>query len=303
MRHSQIWMMDADENYAEPVRTALAEQGAHVHDFSDISGIDAGLASGPQPSLIMMDADIGGGAALDVLARLRQRRIGRSNPFTMVLLTSWNGDPENLQILNRSGADAVLIKPYSTEDVLKTVQHLAGHVRQYMACQDYLGPVQDGIGPKSMKVTALPVPNDFQLLARDMRVSPQMIEDAWQRLMVDRARLDTGFVVDDFNMELETLPAEDIEAWAENLSARCKEAAVKLKETPLQASQCLVEVGGDFTETIARDGFRPNSADGKIVSQLATAMQISSQNRPEDLPFARQIAADMQEWLGEQEEA
>lgn len=303
MRHSQIWMMDADENYAEPVRTALAEQGAHVHDFSDIGGIKASLAGGPQPTLILMDADAQSGAAIDLVAALRQRQIGRSNPFTMVVLTSWNGDAENLQMLNRSGADAVLIKPYSTDDVLKTIQHLAGHVRQYMACQDYLGPVQDGIGPKSMKVMALPVPNDFQLLARDMRVSPQMIEEAWQRLTVERARLDTGFVVDDFNMELETLPAEDIEAWAEDLSARCKDAAVKLKETPLQASQCLVEVGGDFTESIARDGFRHNSADGKIVNQLAVAMQISGQNRPEDLPFARQIAADMHEWLSEQEEA
>jgi two-component system, OmpR family, phosphate regulon response regulator PhoB len=132
----QILIVDRDVAAVEPLRHRLGETGFMVRVIADGPAAAAAVAERP-PHLVILDWNMPGFAALEVIERARATRF--PHPVRLIILSSLAGEHDVVGGLN-IGADDFIAKPYSLLEavarvcaVLRTrtrseAEDLSGHV-------------------------------------------------------------------------------------------------------------------------------------------------------------------------------
>jgi two-component system, OmpR family, phosphate regulon response regulator PhoB len=133
----QILIVDRDIATVEPLRQKLAEAGFTVRAITDGSAAVASVAERP-PHLLIIDWNVPGYAALDLIERLRKVRSPRA--VRLVILSDLSGEEHVVSGLNL-GADDYITKPFSLREVvarvcvlLRTHSHDTNHLA--LCCDD-----------------------------------------------------------------------------------------------------------------------------------------------------------------------
>jgi two-component system, OmpR family, phosphate regulon response regulator PhoB len=133
----QILIVDRDIATVEPLRRKLAEAGFTVRAITDGSAAVASVAERP-PHLLIIDWNVPGYAALDLIERLRKVRSPRA--VRLVILSDLSGEEHVVSGLNL-GADDYITKPFSLREVvarvcvlLRTHSHDTNHLA--LCCDD-----------------------------------------------------------------------------------------------------------------------------------------------------------------------
>jgi DNA-binding response OmpR family regulator len=104
----------------------------------DVEALEAAL-HGPGFDLIIGDADIQDGALLNLVRRLRNGDIGR-NPFTAVIVTTWNKDWTIVRSAIDAGVDDILVNPISPGRLSERIQTIVERRKPFIVTADYTGP-------------------------------------------------------------------------------------------------------------------------------------------------------------------
>jgi two-component system phosphate regulon response regulator PhoB len=113
----QILIVDRDVATVEPLRQKLGEAGFMVRAITDSSAAVTAVAERP-PHLLIIDWNVPGFAALEVIQRLRNARSPQS--IRLIILSELSGEEHVVTGLNL-GADDYITKPFSLREVVARV--------------------------------------------------------------------------------------------------------------------------------------------------------------------------------------
>jgi two-component system, OmpR family, phosphate regulon response regulator PhoB len=113
----QILIVDRDVATVEPLRQKLGEVGFVVRAITDGSAAATAVAERP-PHLLIIDWNVPGYAALEVIQRLRKARSPQT--IRLIILSALSGEEHVVTGLNL-GADDYITKPFSLREVVARV--------------------------------------------------------------------------------------------------------------------------------------------------------------------------------------
>jgi len=113
----QILIVDRDVATVEPLRQKLGEAGFKVRAITDSSAAVTAVAERP-PHLLIIDWNVPGFAALEVIQRLRKAKSPQS--IRLIILSELSGEEHVVTGLNL-GADDYITKPFSLREVVARV--------------------------------------------------------------------------------------------------------------------------------------------------------------------------------------
>ena len=116
----QILIVDRDVATVEPLRQKLRDAGFTVSAITDSSAAVTAVAERP-PNLLIIDWNVPGFAAIDVIQRLRKARAPQS--IRLIILSDLAGEEHVVNGLNL-GADDYITKPFSLREVVARVSVL-----------------------------------------------------------------------------------------------------------------------------------------------------------------------------------
>ena len=133
----QILIVDRDVATVEPLRQKLHDAGFAVSAITDSSAAAAAVAERP-PNLLIIDWNILGFAAIDVIQRLRKARSPQT--IRLIILSDLAGEEHVVNGLNL-GADDYITKPFSLREVVARVSvllrsHSHEHNHLALCCDD-----------------------------------------------------------------------------------------------------------------------------------------------------------------------
>jgi two-component system phosphate regulon response regulator PhoB len=115
--NKQILIVDRDVATVEPLRQKLGEAGFMVRAITDGSAAITAVAERP-PHLLIIDWNVPGFAALEVIQRLRNARSPQT--IRLIILSELSGEEHVVTGLNL-GADDYITKPFSLREVVARV--------------------------------------------------------------------------------------------------------------------------------------------------------------------------------------
>src|SRR5580692_3533379 len=115
--NKQILIVDRDVATVEPLRQKLGEAGFTVRAITDGSAAVTAVAERP-PHLLIIDWNVPGFAALEVIQRLRNARAPQT--VRLIILSDLSGEEHVVTGLNL-GADDYITKPFSLREVVARV--------------------------------------------------------------------------------------------------------------------------------------------------------------------------------------
>jgi len=117
--NKQILIVDRDVASVEPLRQRLGEVGFIVRAITEGAAAMAAVAERP-PHLVIIDWDMPGMAALEVIQGVRNARAPRSVAIRLIILSALSGEQDVVTGLNL-GADDYIAKPFSLREVVARV--------------------------------------------------------------------------------------------------------------------------------------------------------------------------------------
>jgi two-component system, OmpR family, phosphate regulon response regulator PhoB len=113
----QILIVDRDMAVVEPLRQKLCDAGFAVNAVTDASAAVAAVAARP-PHLVIIDWNMPGFAALELIACVRRARMPRQT--RLIIVSALPNEPDVVAALNL-GADDYIAKPFSLREVVARV--------------------------------------------------------------------------------------------------------------------------------------------------------------------------------------
>ena len=115
--NKQILIVDRDVAAVEPLRQRLSDAGFAVRAIADGSAAVMAVAERP-PHLVIMDWNIPGFAALDLIQGIRAARAPKT--VRLIILSALAGEQDVVAGLN-FGADDYIVKPFSLREAVARV--------------------------------------------------------------------------------------------------------------------------------------------------------------------------------------
>lgn len=133
-----LYVLERISELAANMRTTLRGIGiTGARTFGTQDDLEQALRSAPPDVLILSehtDTNI-----FDTTKKVRRSIIGR-NPFTIVLLLVSPDKQESIEAAVKSGADAALVKPVTSAQLINRIFLLAANRSPFIATTDYIGP-------------------------------------------------------------------------------------------------------------------------------------------------------------------
>jgi two-component system phosphate regulon response regulator PhoB len=117
--NKQILIVDRDVAAVEPLRQRLGEVGFNVRAITEGAAAMAAVAERP-PHLIIIDWNMPGLAALEVIQGVRNARAPRAVAIRLIILSALSAEQDVVTGLNL-GADDYIAKPFSLREVVARV--------------------------------------------------------------------------------------------------------------------------------------------------------------------------------------
>ncbi|TNE36469.1 MAG: response regulator [Alphaproteobacteria bacterium] len=111
--------------------------------------------------LILAETIAPGGNTLKVIRDIRQHAVGK-NPFVNVILSLWKATPEIVGEVINSGADDVISRPMSRNQIFLRIGRLVEARKPFIVTADYIGPDRRQLGRGVGGAPAMIVPNSLR---------------------------------------------------------------------------------------------------------------------------------------------
>ena len=117
--------------------------------------------SNEHPDLLICDYDIPGGDFFDFVHSIRHSEIGQ-NPFLAIIAITRTPSPEVVQRVSECGVDHLIVKPFSTSQMMDRIRLLIEARKLFVVTSDYIGPDRRDDVERGSEVTRMNVPNTLK---------------------------------------------------------------------------------------------------------------------------------------------
>ncbi|MBI1233263.1 MAG: response regulator [Alphaproteobacteria bacterium] len=142
-------------------RYALHEIGfREIDSHSNLKEFEKAIREN-SPALIVAECASPG---VDILPLARNIRQGKAmpNPFVTLILTSWIRDGAHVRRAISSGADDVIVRPFSTAFAEERIRTLIKSRKPFVVTSDYIGPDRREDSKRPSDAPVVRVPNTLQ---------------------------------------------------------------------------------------------------------------------------------------------
>ena len=134
-----IALMDGNVGLLNTLRSSIKNQGyRQIAVYRNVAELE-GRLHGAGFDLIIGDANSDDDAMLDFVRRVRAGNLGR-NPFTAVIVTTWNSDWSVVRRAVDAGVDDILVNPISPGKLFERIQQIVENRKPFIVTADYTGP-------------------------------------------------------------------------------------------------------------------------------------------------------------------
>lgn len=113
------------------------------------------------PALIVAESSGADTDVFNTVRAVRRSELG-SNPFSVILLTTWSRDTSHIRRAIECGADDVIVRPFSTMFAEERVRTLIKNRKDFIVTSDYIGPDRRKDSERSSDAAPIAVPNFLQ---------------------------------------------------------------------------------------------------------------------------------------------
>jgi DNA-binding response OmpR family regulator len=149
------------------------------------------------PDLAICEAQGAEDELCDVVQALRQGSLG-DNPFIVIIVTAWEKSAPLVQRIVNSGADDLILRPYSTAQLGQRIEAHTERRKGFVITTEYVGPDRRKDPSRPSNVELFNPPNSLKMKARD-RLNPEQValrldnelRDARDHLLIEKLRRDS----------------------------------------------------------------------------------------------------------------
>lgn len=163
-RSINVVIVDRETNTRRLLRGTLARMGVDkILDFTSVADVPTAMIA-IQPDLVFIDADAPDPEGLKFVQGMRNAQAPH-NPFVGVIATTWQPTQPLLLKFNASGADDLMVKPFSTKQVQDRLVNLIENRKSFVVTADYVGPDRRRSPREGIQIPLFDVPNTVRLKA------------------------------------------------------------------------------------------------------------------------------------------
>jgi len=183
-RQIQVFLIDKETNTRRLMRGILTRLGIEkITEFNGVADVMGSFGT-TMPDLLIVDADPPDGEGLRFVNALRHS-ISIANPFICVIATTWQPTQAMMVRFAASGADDLIVKPFSAKQVQDRIVNLIDGRRKFVVTSDYLGPDRRKSPREGQQIPLIEVPNTLALKAHgtmDRNHIGEWIDQAQRRI-------------------------------------------------------------------------------------------------------------------------
>jgi len=166
LSHAQIVVVERDTHFRQLLRGMLTRVGIDkVQEYSNLSDLLAQGGNGSTPDLMILEADQPDGEVTRFCHALRHGQIAPqigANPFVSIILTAWQPTPALMMRCTGSGADDLMVKPFSAKSLKERLHNLADRRKPFVVTSDYVGPDRRRTPREGQTIPLIEVPNSLR---------------------------------------------------------------------------------------------------------------------------------------------
>jgi DNA-binding NarL/FixJ family response regulator len=160
-----------------------------IEEWNEVNTDAAATARLPEFDLIIANIDEANDSAAALLRGLRNGSIP-GNPFVPMIVTCNSSTAATVRAAVDCGADAVVLKPYSLQQIMDPIIALVDRRRPFVVTSDYVGPERRTAQRDGQVIDQIVVPNP--LAARVLNLDPTeqtaAAEAAWAEITQQRSQ-------------------------------------------------------------------------------------------------------------------
>lgn len=181
---ASVLLCDSRHNIRRQTRSILNSIGFWaITDHDSLEATAQSLHSSRFDLLVLATDDPEDGV-VPFVQSIRRGRIGM-DPFIPIVLTSWQAGPRHVEGIVGSGADDLLMHPFSTAQMFERVRMLVRSRKPFVMTEDYFGPDRRKASSRPDNAAVVAVPNALQASVEgrdDVAPSRAAIEHCMRRL-------------------------------------------------------------------------------------------------------------------------
>ena len=160
-----------------------------IESVSSLDALNESMKRRP-PDLILCEAQ---GAEADLCRMIQSLRQGTTgyNPFTVIIVTAWENSGTLVQSVINSGADDLLLRPFSTAVLSQRIQVHIERRKCFVITSDYVGPDRRKESGRASNVELFQPPNSLKMKVKDTMTSEEMAQKLDIMLKQARETLNT----------------------------------------------------------------------------------------------------------------
>lgn len=296
----ELLLVDPDSNVRDSLRSVLHHSGfRHLSTGSGWTDIRERLALAP-PDLLITEVDLLDGDLCGLIRSLRHQDLG-TDPFLPVIGLSREPTPEMVKRVLDSGADVLLGKPVSAEQITSRIRMLIDNRKPFVVTSDYIGPDRRRSTDRVSNVPLVDVPNTLkarisgnQPPAAVSRVVNQAAEQI-NLMKLERLGFQIAYLIDRVVPALEGGVGADAPTidYLSHLVTVADETARRCAGTPVDhvAELCrsMAKVGNALLDR--KDA--PASRDVRLLTPLSDAIRRGLAEMGDTADIARRISAEL----------
>ncbi|WP_297737494.1 response regulator receiver protein [uncultured Maricaulis sp.] len=255
-------------------RYALFEIGfRQIECVASLTDFKNGIAEGAH-TLIVAESSATDTDIFNLVRSIRRGEVG-SNPFVVLLLTTWSRDTGHIRKAIECGADDVIVRPFSTMFAEERVKTLIKGRKDFIVTSDYIGPDRRKDTERATDAPPITVPNFLKATVENdeeaLNNGQQWVREAREAVTAERVRRVAMRIV--ISVELEASKNSEQGKVPVALDVKDLErAARELRAHVLRAGRReATEVAAALIDQIAvlGDGRNADSGVLKLVKELA----------------------------------
>jgi len=176
---AHVLLFDQNRAVRKQTRSILSNLGFQtILEYQELQDVPSALCL-QRVDLAILAVDAMDCGVLKLVERIRRQRSG-PDPFIPILLTTWDRKLETLRSVVDSGADDVLLHPFSTNQMGERIGSLVRSRKPYVVTETYLGPDRRTVTASRAGPSPIIVPNALQARVqglREMAPSAERIEE------------------------------------------------------------------------------------------------------------------------------
>ncbi len=170
---ASIVVHDPVAQHRNATRMALYSLGFGKVSSSDtLESLDRAVKHVP-PDLMLCEASSGGAEICELIQTLRLGANGHVNPFLIVIVTAWEKSRELAQMVVNSGADDLILRPYSTTTLKARIDTHIERRKGFVITHDYVGPDRRKDSSRPSNIALFQPPNSLKMKTMDGLTMPE----------------------------------------------------------------------------------------------------------------------------------